>query len=831
NLLGCDYVNRVYLDFLGVETDDVRGYDWSQFIHPDDREAYVAAYLDAMATSAMFEADFRFRRHDGEYRSMRSVGQPRLAADGTLLGYTGITIDVTEQIKAERELRASEAHLAALIDQSAAGIAETDLDGRFLRVNDRYCEMVGRSREELLGLRMQEITHPDHLPGNLEQFRALVESGRPFEIEKRYLIPDGSEIWVSNTVSPVRTADEGSGNVLAISVDITARKNAEAALQESEARFRRIADSTPVAMWVTRVDRKRDFVNQAYVDFLGVSHEEAREFDWRTIIHPDDADRILGESLAGEASLKTFALEGRYRRHDGLYRWMRSVSQPRFGPGGEHIGFIGAAYDITEAKEAEAALLEERGRLETLNRTAATLAGELDVHRLVQQVTDAALELSGAQVGAFFYNVVDRAGESYMLFTISGVDRALFEKFPMPRKTAIFAPTFDGTGIVRSDDITSDPRYGKSDTHHGMPKEHLPVRSYLAVPVISRSGDVLGGLLFGHPDVGRFTEQHEQLVVGIAGQAAIAIDNARLFESAQREIAERSRAEAALTELNQSLEQRIADAIAGRERTEEALRQAQKMEAVGQLTGGIAHDFNNLLTVIAGNLDLAARRLGDVRDPKLVRALDNAMTGALRAATLTQRLLAFSRRQPLSPKSVDANTLVTGMIELLHRTLGETIEVETRLAAGLGRIDVDSHQLESAILNLAVNARDAMPDGGKLTIETAAARLAGEAAVAGEEIAPGDYVMIRVSDTGLGMSPDTLRRAVEPFFTTKEVGKGTGLGLSMVYGFVSQSGGQIRIESEEGQGTRIALYLPRHSGRQVEEEQSREAAAPRGRGD
>jgi CheY-like chemotaxis protein len=207
------------------------------------------------------------------------------------------------------------------------------------------------------------------------------------------------------------------------------------------------------------------------------------------------------------------------------------------------------------------------------------------------------------------------------------------------------------------------------------------------------------------------------------------------------------------------------------------------------------------------------------------------MTGAQRAATLTQRLLAFSRRQPLAPKAIEVNGLLAGMSELLHRTLGETILVETRLATGLSRIEADPHQLESAILNLAVNARDAMPDGGRLVIETGAVTLGPGESWAGDEIVPGSYVAITVSDTGTGMNEDTRRRAVEPFFTTKDVGKGTGLGLSMVYGFVRQSGGQLRIDSEEGQGTRIHIYLPRLTYEPPEETPAAAVSIPRGGGD
>jgi PAS domain S-box-containing protein len=283
-----------------------------------------------------------------------------------------------------------------------------------------------------------------------------------------------------------------------------------------------------------------------------------------------------------------------------------------------------------------------------------------------------------------------------------------------------------------------------------------------------------------------------------------------------------------LRELNQSLETRIAAAIAEREQAEEALRQSQKMEAVGQLTGGIAHDFNNLLTIITGNVDAARRHIGEDGPPRVQRALGNALVGAERAAVLTQRLLAFSRRQPLNPRPIDPNKLVNSMSELLHRTLGETIAVETVLAAGLWKVDADPHQLENAILNLAVNARDAMQDGGKLTIETANTHIDRDYATQNAGALPGQYVVICVSDTGTGMDADALNRAFEPFFTTKEVGKGTGLGLSMVYGFVKQSGGHVKIYSEEGHGTTVRIYLPRLLGEEAEEEVRVDAPVPEG---
>jgi signal transduction histidine kinase len=248
--------------------------------------------------------------------------------------------------------------------------------------------------------------------------------------------------------------------------------------------------------------------------------------------------------------------------------------------------------------------------------------------------------------------------------------------------------------------------------------------------------------------------------------------------------------------------------IVARRHAEAQLVQSQKMEAVGQLTGGLAHDFNNMLAVILSALALARRRVaaGDVSIGKFIEAAED---GAKRAATLTTRLLAFARRQPLSPESVDANRFVSGMSELLARTLGDQVAIETVLAGGLWHITIDPSQLENSLLNLAVNARDAMPDGGRITIETSNAYLDDAYAAEHEEVRAGQYVLIAVTDNGPGMSADVIARAFEPFFTTKPVGKGTGLGLSQVYGFVKQSKGHIKIYSEPGQGTSIKIYLPR----------------------
>ncbi len=591
-------------------------------------------------------------------------------------------------------------------------------------------------------------------------------------------------------------------------------------------------------------------VSPKFLALYGLSEFNGGFDSWLECVFREDRPRVshMIDTAFSECATEMLAEFRICGPGEGELRWIEGRYLISYGPDRRPERVVGVNVDITERKRAivqsrtftetleaavrerqriEAALREESQTLEVLNRTGTTLAAELDLQRLVQNVTDAGVEVTGAKFGAFFYNVIGEQGASYMLYTIAGVDRSAFEKFPMPRATSVFGPTFRGEGVIRSRDITKDPRYGKNEPNRGMPEGHLPVRSYLAVPVISRSSEVIGGLFFGHPEPGRFTERHERLMSGIAAQAAIGIDNARLYQTAQAELADRMKAEAALRDMNDTLEQRVQGEVDRRAEAEEALRQSQKMETVGQLTGGIAHDFNNLLQIVSGNLEILRQKVSD-DSGHLRRYVDRAATGAERAATLTQRLLAFSRRQPLEPRPIDVNRLVPGMSDLLHRTLGETIEVESVLAPRLWTVEADPNQLENAILNLAVNARDAMPAGGKLTIETQNTHLDESYASENPEVTPGQYVVICISDTGEGMDADTAARAIEPFFTTKEVGRGTGLGLSMVYGFVKQSGGHLKIYSETGEGTTVKIYLPRLVGALAEQPDREYVALPQG---
>lgn len=623
----------------------------------------------------------------------------------------------------------------------------------------------------------------------------ITEQGGPVAL--LYLNHATAREWTQDELDFVRDVAERTRAM-------SERRRVELELKESAERFRTVFENAAVGMIEIDADWRILGANAAYCDIVGIRRDALAEQNCLAFTHEDDIElsqSALRKAAAGRKG-ERISFEKRYIRSDGSEVWIRS-NLAKISGHGPSVRFLKIVEDITQAKRTQHALEEKQQMLETLNRTGAALAAELDTERVVQIVTDAGVELTGAAFGAFFYNVVNEEGEALRLFTLSGADRGDFEKFGHPRATGIFAPTFSGEGVVRSDDVTADPRYGQNPPHNGMPKNHLPVRSYLAVPVTSRSGEVIGGLFFGHPDVAVFNEGSERLMVGLAGQAAVALDSARLFQAAQR--------------ANQTLEQRVEERTRELEQANEALRQAQKMEAVGQLTGGIAHDFNNLLAGISGSLEVIERRMSQGRTDGIERFLNGAKMSAQRAAALTQRLLAFSRRQTLDPKPTDANRLVLGMEDLIHRTVGPAIKVEVVGAAGLWATMVDQVQLESSLLNLAINARDAMPEGGRLIIETANKWL-DERAARERDIPPGQYISICVTDTGTGIPNDIADRIFDPFFTTKPLGQGTGLGLSMIHGFVRQSGGQVRVYSELGQGTTMCLYLPRYMGEAVDEE-------------
>ncbi|MDP1778236.1 MAG: PAS domain S-box protein, partial [Brevundimonas sp.] len=517
------------------------------------------------------------------------------------------------------------------------------------------------------------------------------------------------------------------------------RTRAEAEVRESEERFRAIADTAPVLIWVTQQDRTRAFVNQAYVAYNGGTYEEARLADWRAVIHPDDHERVIQESLAGEASGQPFSMEARYLRHDGEYRWLKSFSRPRLGGDNEVIGFVGVAFDVTDIREAQSRLMESETRFRTVADSAPALIWMLDA--------ESRPSFANRRYRTFFgVETEDQIADRW-------------RRMIHPDDATAFTAAFN-TAFERRDRFES---------------------------LVRILHPVLGERWLRCEGLARFD-----------GSGAF-----QGYVGANIDVTEAKRAEEDLKRINELLEERVGEALAEKAKAEADLMHAQRMEAVGRLTGGVAHDFNNLLTVVIGALDIMLRSPNDAA--KRQKLGEAALAAARRGEGLTHQLLAFSRRQALRPEAVDLNVQIRESEPLLRRAVGEAVEFKLKLRRGGAHVSVDPSQFEAALLNLVVNARDAVGDNGRITVQTLSCTVEpGEVA----DLAAGDYVCVTVADNGVGMPPEVIARVFEPFFTTKAVGKGTGLGLSQVYGFARQSGGAAQISSRVGRGTEIKLFLP-----------------------
>ena len=544
-----------------------------------------------------------------------------------------------------------------------------------------------------------------------------------------------------------RDAKAGRADLADAAALNAALRRANAALAESEDHLRAVlASAIDYAMVATNLDGRVTGWNEGARRVLGWTESEMLWRDVRAIWTPEDCAAGLPEAEMRAALAEGTAVDERWHmRHDGTRFWAQGQTMPLRG-GGD-----GAPRGFLKILRDRT----ERMRAEEARRVDAeflrsVLAASADCIKV--------LDLEGRLV--FISEGGQRAMEVSDLNAIQGCPWPDFWPYEEAEaRAAVDAAKAGGIGRFR----------GFAPTMAGTPKSW----DVQVTPMLGADG------------------RPERLL------------------SISRDITEQRAAEQALRELNETLEARVTERTAELMHAEEALRQAQKMEAVGQLTGGLAHDFNNLLTGITGSLELLQTRVGQGRINDLDRYVVAAQGAAKRAAALTHRLLAFSRRQTLDPKPVNASRLVSGMEELVQRTVGPAVTVEVVAAGGLWTTLCDPHQLENALLNLCINARDAMPDGGRLTVESGNKWLDARAARE-HDLPPGQYVTVCVSDTGAGMAPDVAARAFDPFFTTKPIGQGTGLGLSMVYGFARQSGGQARIYSEPGQGTAVCLYLPRH---------------------
>ena len=599
----------------------------------------------------------------------------------------------------------SEQAYRRIVEAVPEGIWVVDPQGRTVFSNRRMAEILGVAFESMPEQSCFGCVFPDELEDAQRHFaRTLGGDRRPFDFRLRRA--DGSPIWVSIACMPVHDDGGATTGLLGLFSDITERKQAEAALRESEERFRNMADTAPVMIWVTGQDKAFTFVNQPWLDFTGRTMEQELGTGWAASVHPDDCARCYEAFCSAFDARRSFQLECRMRRRDGEYRSILCSGVPRFEPGGKFAGYIGSDIDVTD--------LQSEARFRQLAENIDEVFWMLDLEReQVIYVSPAFEKVWGCSSAALYQN------RGWLAESVHAEDRDRFLEF-----------------LTR---VKSEPAE----------------ESYRVV----------------HPDGSvRWIYDRAFLVCDPAGKP---------YRVAG-----------------------IAEDVTDHRELEEELRQAHKMEAIGRLAGGIAHDFNNLLTVIGGYSQMLfdSTRPEDPRRGKLEQVLG----AANRASILTRQLLAFSRRQMIQPARIDLNHLLTNMEALLRRLIGEHIVVETALDPGLGRIQADPHQLEQVVLNLAANARDAMPNAGKLRIETSMVD------AAEKESAPGSHrtVRLRISDTGCGMDERTRERAFEPFFTTKGPGRGTGLGLSTVYGIVHQNQGTIHVSSEPGQGTTFDLYFP-----------------------
>ncbi|MEO6518071.1 MAG: ATP-binding protein [Pseudoxanthomonas sp.] len=661
-----------------------------------------------------------------------------------------------------------------------------------LTYNDAYSVFAGDRHPGILGSGVLEAWD-EAASFNEHVLNRVLVGGQPLSYKDMglWLNRDGEsrQLWLDLDYSPVRNEAGEPVGVLAIVVETTERVNAERVKTADRQRLAQMFEQAPSFMaLLSGPDHIFELANPAYQqlvghrDVIGLSVTEAlaEAEDQGYVQLLDDVYRTGTAYRAHGAPFNMQVLQdGPVNPHvlDFVFQPIKDHDQ-------QVTGIFVEGFDVTFRTVAEA-------RRDAL----VDLTDAIRDQRDPEDLGFVAAEILGRVLGAqrVGYASVDEARETLHVARSWNAPGIAGHKGALGlRQYGSFIDTLKAGEIVKINDVRKDPRTAANQ----QALEEKSARSFVNVPIIEQQK--LVAILYVNVDRVRDWRDEDLSLI-------------KEFAERIRTAEQRIRGEAALLEAKETLELRVQERTSELMAMEAALRQAQKMEAVGQLTGGLAHDFNNLLTGISGSLELMQLRLDEGRSQDVSRYIATAQGAAHRAAALTHRLLAFSRRQTLAPKPTDVKKLVNGLQELVQRTVGPGISVETVNAAGLWPALIDSSQLENAVLNLCINARDAMPDGGRITIETCNQWLDDRTARE-RQLEPGQYISLCVSDSGAGMAPEVVAKAFDPFFTTKPIGMGTGLGLSMIYGFARQSGGSVAINSEVGKGSMVCIYLPRHLG-------------------